>query len=87
MELKSEIESLKQSVSNALISALKEKNEQAVSKLFDVYNSVNSIKVDNPVVFNFNTITNNIPCAEPYYAAGGDHIVFSSSGLDTISLG
>jgi hypothetical protein len=45
MTLKSQIETAKDAIGEALITALQNKNEAAVSDLFDAYNKVVQIKI------------------------------------------
>jgi hypothetical protein len=45
MTLKSQIETAKDAIGEALITALQDKNETAISNLFDAYNKVVQIKI------------------------------------------
>ena len=76
MSLKLQIDSAKNAVSKALITALQDKNETAVTDLFDAYNKLVSTQITetNKTVF---TIGGNIPTS--YYG--------SSMGDDVISFG
>jgi hypothetical protein len=76
MSLKLQIDSAKNAVSKALITALQDKNETAVTDLFDAYNKLVSTQITetNKTVF---TVGGNIPTS--YYG--------SSMGDDVISFG
>jgi len=66
MSLKSRIETAKDAVSKALITALENKNQTAVSDLFDAYNKLVSIQITetNKDMFNLNDYSSyNIPCS------------------------
>ncbi len=66
MSLKSQIETAKDAVSKALITALENKNQTAVSDLFDAYNKLVSIQITetNKDMFNLNDYSSyNIPCS------------------------
>jgi hypothetical protein len=78
MSLKSQIETAKDAVSKALITALQDKNETAISDLFDSYNKLVSIQITetNKNVF---CIGNNIPTS--YYGGSMSDDVISFNGL------
>ena len=78
MSLKSQIETAKDAVSKALITALQDKNETTISDLFDSYNKLVSIQITetNKNIF---TINNNIPCS--YYGSAVSDDVISFTGL------
>ena len=66
MSLKSQIETAKDAVSKALITALENKNQTAISDLFDAYNKLVSIQITetNKDMFNLNDYSSyNIPCS------------------------
>jgi hypothetical protein len=66
MSLKSQIETAKDAVSKALITALENKNQTAVSDLFDAYNKLVSIQITetNKDMFGINNYElYNIPCS------------------------
>ena len=75
MSLKSQIETAKDAVSKALITALQDKNETAVTDLFDAYNKLVSIQITetNKTAF---TITPNT-----YYGSSMSEDVISFTGL------
>jgi hypothetical protein len=81
MSLKSQIETAKDAVSKALITALQDKNETAISDLFDAYNKLVSIQITetNKNMFTINNNNNNIPCA--YYGSSMSDDVISFTGL------
>jgi hypothetical protein len=78
MMLKLQIETAKDAVSKALITALQDKNETAVSDLFDAYNKLVSTQITetNKTVF---TIGNNVPTS--YYGSSMNDDVISFTGL------
>ena len=78
MSLKSQIETAKDAVSKALITALQDKNETAVTDLFDAYNKLVSTQITetNKTVF---TIAGNIPTS--YYGGSMSDDVISFTGL------
>ena len=78
MSLKSQIETAKDAVGKALITALQDKNETAISDLFDAYNKLVSTQITetNKTVF---TIGGNIPTS--YYGSSMGDDVISFSGL------
>ena len=76
MSLKLQIDSAKNAVSKALITALQDKNETAVTDLFDAYNKLVSTQITETNKTGF-TIGGNIPTS--YYG--------SSMGDDVISFG
>jgi hypothetical protein len=78
MSLKSQIETAKDAVSKALITALQDKNETAISDLFDSYNKLVSIQITETNKSMF-TIDNNIPCS--YYGSSVSDDVISFTGL------
>jgi hypothetical protein len=78
MSLKSQIETAKDAVSKALITALQDKNETAVSDLFDAYNKLVSIQITETNK-NMFTIGNHIPCS--YYGSSMNDDVISFTGL------
>lgn len=81
MTLQNKINTAKDAISKALISALENKNETATSALMDCYNTLNNIKIEES--FNFNKFTissNNIPCS--YY--NDDYVNFGAAGPTTI---
>jgi hypothetical protein len=78
MSLKSQIETAKDAVSKALITALQDKNETAISDLFDSYNKLVSIQITEANKSMF-TINNNIPCS--YYDSAMSDDVISFTGL------
>jgi len=63
MSLKLQIEVAKDAVSKALITALEEKNEGAISELFTVYNKLNTVPTTKTSldINKFTINTNNIP--------------------------
>jgi hypothetical protein len=66
MSLKSQIETAKDAVSKALITALENKNQTAIGDLFDAYNKLVSIQITetNKDMFNLNDYSSyNIPCS------------------------
>ncbi len=66
MSLKLQIETAKDAVSKALITALQDKNQTAISDLFDAYNKLVSIQITetNKDMFNINDYSSyNIPCS------------------------
>ena len=66
MSLKSQIETAKDAVSKALITALQDKNQNAISDLFDAYNKLVSIQITetNKDMFGINNYQlYNIPCS------------------------
>lgn len=66
MSLKSQIETAKDAVSKALITALEEKNENCISDLFTVYNKLNTISTQTKISIDSNKFTisgNSIPVA------------------------
>ncbi len=66
MSLKSQIETAKDAVSKALITALENKNQNAISDLFDAYNKLVSIQITetNKNMFDTNNYElYNIPCS------------------------
>jgi hypothetical protein len=79
MSLKSQIETAKDAVSKALITALQDKNETAVSDLFDAYNKLVSIQITetNKTVFSIDSY--NIPTN--YYCSSMSDDVISFTGL------
>jgi hypothetical protein len=79
MSLKSQIETAKDAVSKALITALQDKNETAVSDLFDAYNKLVSIQITETNKNMFTINNNNIPCA--YYDSSMNDDVISFTGL------
>ena len=78
MSLKSQIETAKDAVSKALITALQNKNETAISDLFDAYNKLVSIEITetNKTVF---SIGDNVPIS--YYNSSMNDDVISFTGL------
>ena len=88
MTLKSQIEIAKDSISKALITALQDKNETAISDLFDAYNKVIQIKITetNKNIFTVNGHDN-------YFGYHNGGINFNTAGpagavgSDTIGLG
>lgn len=82
MTLKSQVETAKEAVSKALITALENKKESVITDLFDVYNKLNkiSIAVTDIPAFNLSTGLNN-------YNYGGQPVpVAGSWGSDVISF-
>ena len=79
MSLKLQIDSAKNAVSKALITALQDKNETAVTDLFDAYNKLVSTQITetNKTVF---TIGGNIPTSYYGSSMGDDVISFSGVG-------
>jgi hypothetical protein len=78
MSLKSQIETAKDAVSKALITALENKNQTAIGDLFDAYNKLVSIQITetNKDMFNLNDYSSyNIPCS-----MNDDVITFSGLG-------
>jgi hypothetical protein len=64
MSLKSQIETAKDAVSKALITALENKNESAVSNLITCYNTLCDTKVTDSIKFDLgNYEMYNIPCS------------------------
>jgi hypothetical protein len=70
MSLKSQIETAKDAVSKALITALENKDEINVSKLITCYNNLSNIRITEPIKFDLTggIYTNkyesyNIPCS------------------------
>jgi hypothetical protein len=66
MSLKSQIETAKDAVSKALITALENKNQTAIGDLFAAYNKLVSIQITetNKDMFNLNDYSSyNIPCS------------------------
>lgn len=87
MSLKLQIETAKEAVSKALITALQDKNEEAVSNLITCYNTLNKTKVVEPFKIDLSTpiysnSNNNIPCS--YFSGGDDYINFGAAGPTTI---
>jgi hypothetical protein len=88
MTLKSQIETAKDAIGKALITALQDKNETAISDLFDAYDKVVQIKITetNKILFTISGHDNNFG-----YHDGS--INFNTTGLvgavgsDTIGLG
>jgi hypothetical protein len=80
MSLKSQIETAKDAVSKALITALENKNETAVTDLFTCYNTLNKIEVTEPYNFTITSTINNIPCGAVGGAFGDDVISFTGLG-------
>ena len=78
MSLKSQIETAKDAVSKALITALQDKNETAVTDLFDAYNKLVSTQITetNKNVF---CVGDNIPTN--YFASSMRDDVISFTGL------
>jgi hypothetical protein len=74
MSLKSQIETAKDAVSKALITALENKNQTAVSDLFDAYNKLVSIQITETNKSMFN-LDDNIAL---YSSASNDVITFNS---------
>jgi myosin heavy subunit len=74
MSLKSQIEKAKDAVSKALVTALEDKNQTAVSDLFDAYNKLVSIQITerNKSMFNIN---------DGYYSSSMSDDVISFTGL------
>jgi hypothetical protein len=86
MSLKSQIETAKDAVSKALITALENKDENVISDLFDVYNKLVSIRITetNKNTFSFNNYHDgyiNCGAIGPLSTAGTDTISFTSSSL------
>jgi hypothetical protein len=79
MSLKSQIETAKDAVSKALITALQDKNETAISDLFDSYNKLVSIQITETNKSMFTINNNNIPCS--YYGSSVSDDVISFTGL------
>jgi hypothetical protein len=79
MSLKLQIDSAKDAVSKALITALQDKNETAISDLFDAYNKLVSIQITEK---NKNLFSNT-STSMPYGAVGSSYSddVISFSGL------
>ena len=64
MSLKSQIETAKDAVSKALITALENKDESAVSNLITCYNTLGDTKVTDSIKFDLgNYQLYNIPCS------------------------
>jgi len=93
MSLKSQIETAKDAVSKALITALEEKNESAISDLFTVYNKLNTISTTKMSIdtTKFTIGSGSIPCS--YYnndyinfGAGTPVNVKGSMGTDVITF-
>jgi len=66
MSLKSQIETAKDAVSKALITALQDKNQNTISDLFDAYNKLVGIQITetNKDIFGINNYQlYNIPCS------------------------
>jgi hypothetical protein len=92
MTLKSQIEIAKDATSKALITALQDKDENAVGHLFDVYAKLAKIEIkntpknlisisghDSTVGYHDGNI--NLNTAGPISSAGTDVITFTSSSL------
>ena len=79
MSLKSQIETAKDVVSKALITALQDKNQNAISDLFDAYNKLVGIQITetNKDMFGINNYQlYNIPCS----SMNDDAISFTGLG-------
>lgn len=82
MSLKSQIETAKDAVSKALITALQDKNETAISDLFDAYNKLVSIHITET---NKNMFTiGNSTASSAYYGSVGSYGAVGSD--DVISF-
>ncbi len=82
MDLKSQIETAKDAVSKALITALENKDTSAISNLMSCYNNLNNIKITDPFKIDlgkYGIATNNIPCS--YYSSANSDDVISFTGL------
>jgi myosin heavy subunit len=79
MSLKSQIENAKDAVSKALITALQDKNETAISDLFDAYNKLVSIQITETNKNLFTINTSNTPAS--YYNSSMSDDVISFTGL------
>jgi hypothetical protein len=82
MSLKSQIETAKDVVSKALITALENKDSSAISNLMNCYNNLNNIRITEPIKFDLskggiytnNYESYNIPCS----SMNDDVITFNS---------
>lgn len=82
MDLRSQIETAKDAVSKALITALENKDTSAISNLMSCYNNLNNIKIAEPFKIDlgkYGITTNNIPCS--YYSSVNSDDVISFTGL------
>ena len=87
MSLKSQIETAKDAVTKALITALEEKNEGAISELFTVYNKLSTVPAIK-TSFDINKFTINTSNTPSSYF-NTDNINFGvkgSMGSDVISF-
>lgn len=82
MSLKSQIETAKDAVSKALITALQDKNETAISDLFDAYNKLVSIHITETNRNMFSIGISNTPNA--YYSASGSDDVISFDSITSL---
>jgi hypothetical protein len=77
MSLKSQIETAKDAVSKALITALENKNESVVSNLITCYNTLRDTKVTDSIKFDLgNYDLYNTPCS----SMNDDVITFNGLG-------
>jgi hypothetical protein len=83
MSLKSQIETAKDAVSKALIAALENKDESAVSNLITCYNTLSDTHVKHSFAIN-DTISFNNMNYSPDYVGGG---IKGGMGDDVISFG
>lgn len=79
MTLKTDVQSAKDAVSKALVTALNAKNETVVSQLISAYNTISDIKVETNT---FSISTGNTV----YDFMGAGQPVASSYGNDVISF-
>ena len=82
MDLRLQIETAKDAVSKALITALEKKDTSAISNLMSCYTNLNNIKITEPFKIDlgkYGIDTNNIPCS--YYSSANSDDVISFTGL------
>jgi hypothetical protein len=77
MTLKSQIETAKDAIGKALITALQDKNETAISDLFDAYNKVTQIKITEA---NKTTFTISGPGPDSTFGYHDGNINFTTTG-------
>lgn len=80
MSLKSQIENAKDAVSKALIAALQDKNETAISDLFDAYNKLVSIQITETNKNLFTINTSDTPASYYNSSMSDDVILFTGLG-------